>query len=155
MKYQVEKILDGYSVCFRQWQARHSHCCYLHGYALYFKLCFEARTLDEHQWVWDFAWLKNCAHKIEGRQASDWFAYMFDHTVLAAEDDPELASFQDWHRRGLIQLRVLPEVSCERIAGLILDKVGNLVARASDSRVRLRRVAVYEHEKNCALAEDA
>ena len=34
----VEKYLDGFSTCFRQWNATHSHCRFLHGYAISFRL---------------------------------------------------------------------------------------------------------------------
>ena len=40
------KLFDGYSTAFRQWRATHSHCKYIHGYALKFKVWFEG-DLDE------------------------------------------------------------------------------------------------------------
>jgi len=153
MKYKVEKILDGYSVCFRQWQAEHSHCKYLHGYALYFKLYFETEKLDDYNWVWDFAWLKCPENKINGRPVIEWFAYMFDHTVIVAEDDPELEKFEKMAEDDIIQLRLMPTLSCERIAEYILNKIGPLVSGMSKNNVVLRRVDVLEHSKNCASAE--
>ena len=40
MIYKSTKIIDGFSTCFRQWKATHSHCQYLHGYSISFKLIF-------------------------------------------------------------------------------------------------------------------
>ena len=45
-EYVSIKIFDGYSTAFRQWRATHSHCQYIHGYALKFKVWFEGE-LDE------------------------------------------------------------------------------------------------------------
>lgn len=153
MRYRVEKILDGFSVCFRQWEAEHSHCQFLHGYAIYFKLHFQAYTLDSYNWVWDFAWLKHPENQIDGRQVKAWFAYMFDHTVLIAENDPKLALIKQLSENGVIQLRIMPEVSCERIAQYVLEKVGALIAEQTQLRVKLSRVDVFEHPNNCASAE--
>jgi 6-pyruvoyltetrahydropterin/6-carboxytetrahydropterin synthase len=150
MKYCVEKFLDGYTVCFRQWQAKHSHCHYLHGYALSFKLYFQSEMLDAHNWVWDFGWLKHSAYKIDHKQPAEWFKYMFDHTVLVAPDDPALAQFEKMAEQDIIQLRIIDDLSCEKIAELILNKVGDLVKRASNQRTVLTRVDVYENNKNCA-----
>jgi len=166
IKYKVEKILDGYSICFRQWQAAHSHCKYLHGYAIQFKLHFEANTLDKHNWVWDFGWLKNPNLKIDNMSVSEWFDYMFDHTVLVAHDDPELLKFQNLAQENIIQLRVVPQLSCEKIAQLVLEKItillddvnktnnktNNYSGQNSNQQIRLTRVDVFEHAKNCASA---
>lgn len=150
MAYQVEKLLQGYSICFRQWEAKHSHCQFLHGYAVSFKLTFESEVLDRCHWVWDFGWLKNSDYRIDGVLAKSWFSYMFDHTVLVAETDPNLEDFKVLNEKGIIQLRVLPSQSCEGMAKYVFDKVSPLIQEASDHRVKLVKVSVYEHERNSA-----
>ena len=40
------KVFDGFSCCFRQWKATTTHCQYLHGYGVSFKVWFEG-DLDE------------------------------------------------------------------------------------------------------------
>ena len=40
-KFTSTKLFDGYSTCFRQWKATDTHCSYLHGYALSFRVWFE------------------------------------------------------------------------------------------------------------------
>jgi 6-pyruvoyltetrahydropterin/6-carboxytetrahydropterin synthase len=153
MKYRVEKVLDGFSICFRQWQATHSHCHFLHGYAVSFKLYFETSDLDMYNWVWDFGWLKNKDYQIDGKQVKEWFNYMFDHTVLVAEDDPEFNTFKTLEEKGMIQLRVVPQQSCEKTAEFVLLKLGKLILKHSNNRVSLKRVDVFEHDKNCASCE--
>ena len=51
----------GLSCSFRQWRATHSHCSLIHGYSLGFRFVFEADTLDDKNWVYDFGntkWIK-------------------------------------------------------------------------------------------------
>ena len=49
-EYKSTKLFDGYSTA-RQWRTEHSHCKFLHGYAMKFKVTFTGR-LDELNWVW-------------------------------------------------------------------------------------------------------
>ena len=85
------KVFDGFSTVFRQWKATTTHCQYLHGYGVSFKLWFEG-DLDERNWVWDFGGMKRAKGKIDGKTPKAWFDYMFDHTMIVAEDDPFLNS---------------------------------------------------------------
>ena len=153
MTYKVEKRLDGYSICFRQWQATHSHCQFLHGYSISFKLHFEADELDQHNWVWDFGWLNNDAYQIDGMSAKQWFTYMFDHTTIVSEDDPNLNDFKLLAEKGIVQLRVIPKQSCERMAEFVFEKISKLVSEFSKHKAKLKRVDVFEHDRNCAAYE--
>ena len=56
--YYSTKRFSGYSTCFRQWRASHSHCQYLHGYAMEFVVTFDG-PLDERNWVMDFGAFKS------------------------------------------------------------------------------------------------
>ena len=47
------KVFDGFSCVFRQWKADGTHCRFLHGYGISFKVWFKGE-LDERNWVWDF-----------------------------------------------------------------------------------------------------
>ena len=93
MKFQSTKIFDGFSTVFRQWKANETHCQFLHGYAISFKITFEG-NLDEKNWVWDFGGMKRAKNKIDGFTPKAWMDYMFDHTTLIAEDDPFLEGFK-------------------------------------------------------------
>lgn len=150
MTYRVEKILDGFTVCFRQWNATHSHCHFLHGYDISFRLHFESDNLDACGWVWDFGWLKHPDLRIEDMPVKTWFSYMFDHTVLVAADDPDMETFNLLSQKNMIQLRVMPLQSCEGIAKFVFDKVQPLILAHSQNQARLTRVDVFEHQKNAA-----
>ena len=43
------KVFDGFSCVFRQWKADGTHCRFLHGYGVSFKVWFEGE-LDERNW---------------------------------------------------------------------------------------------------------
>lgn len=147
------KVFDGFSTCFRQWKAETTHCKYLHGYGVSFKLWFEG-DLDHRNWVWDFGGMKRAKTKIDGMSPKEWFDYMFDHTVIIAEDDPQLASyFNKLNRNGTIQLRVIPAVGAEKFAEFLYEKVNPFVQEETDGRVKIAKVEFREHGKNTAIYE--
>lgn len=132
---------EGLSCCFRQWRAAHSHCRLLHGYALAFRLTFATDALDALNWCFDFGGLK---------PVRAWLHEMFDHTLLVAQDDPELPEFRRLAERGLVDLRVMPAVGCEATARQVFDHVAEFVALQTDGRVWLDEVEVREHSGNAA-----
>jgi 6-pyruvoyltetrahydropterin/6-carboxytetrahydropterin synthase len=79
-----------------------------------------------------------------------WLHDMFDHTLVAAADDPELASLQALHGAGLAQLRVLPSVGCEAFARHAHGWASRFVDGETGGRVRVEQVEVSEHEGNSA-----
>ena len=148
-KYQSTKLFDGYSTCFRQWKAEGTHCQYLHGYSISFRVWFEGE-LDNRNWVWDFGGMKRANNTIEGMSPKDYFTWLLDHTTVIAEDDPYLEQFKQMDRDRVIQLRVLPATGCERFAELLYNKINDFLEVETDGRVRATKVQVYEHEKNSA-----
>ena len=40
-KFQSSKVFDGFSTVFCQWKAEDTHCRFLHGYGVSFKVNFE------------------------------------------------------------------------------------------------------------------
>lgn len=149
MKFQSTKLFDGYSACFRQWKAAGTHCRFLHGYAVSFRVWFEGE-LDERNWVWDFGGMKRAKGNIEGMSPKAFFEYLLDHTTIVAEDDPYLPLFKQMDAEGIIQLRILPSVGCERFAEFLYEKINTFLSEETDSRVRATKVEVYEHERNSA-----
>ena len=132
---------SGFSCAFRQWRAE-SHCRLIHGYALKFEFVFESDELDVRNWVVDFGSLKS----LKG-----WLEDMFDHTTLVAEDDPHLEWFKEAHAKGLIDLRILPSVGCEKTAEYVFEYAEMwLTDNGYTPRVSLRSVQVWEHEGNSA-----
>jgi 6-pyruvoyltetrahydropterin/6-carboxytetrahydropterin synthase len=149
MKFQSTKLFDGYSACFRQWKAEGTHCRFLHGYAVSFRVWFEGE-LDERNWVWDFGGMKRAKGNIEGLTPKAFFDYLLDHTTIVAEDDPYLPLFKQMDNEGIIQLRILPSVGCERFAEYLYGKINTFLSEETNSRVRATKVEVYEHERNSA-----
>ena len=143
--YRSTKLFSGYSCCFRQWKAEHSHCRFLHGYALSFRVTF-AGELDERNWVCDFG----CFSK---NGIKERLSYLFDHTTIIAHDDPQLVMFQELEQKGLIQLRVVDAVGAERFAQLVCTEVNQLLLgdKAHAGRVQAVQVECMENEKNSAL----
>ena len=150
--FTSSKLYDGYSTCFRQWGADGTHCKFLHGYAVSFRVWFEG-DLDHRNWVMDFGAAKRAKHTIEGMNPKDYFAYLLDHTTIIAEDDPHLTLFKQMHAEGIIQLRILPMVGCERFAEHLYNVINNWTQAETDGRVRVSKVEVYEHERNSASFE--
>lgn len=152
VKYTVTKRFDGYSACFRQWRAEGTHCKYLHGYGIYFDVVFEGE-LDERNWVWDFGGMKRAKARIDDMIPTDWFKWLLDHTTLVAEDDPHIKEFQRLHELGIIQLRVVPAVGCERFAQLLLSAINDFLLEETKGRVVASKVTVYEHDRNSASCQ--
>ena len=116
--YQSTKLFDGFSCCFRQWKAETTHCRFLHGYGISFRVTFEG-DLDDRNWVWDFGGMKRAKTLIDDMQPKAWMDYMFDHTVIVAKDDPKLETFQAMEVMGIIQLRVVEATGAEKFAEFI------------------------------------
>ena len=140
-KHRSYKRFIGYSTAFRQWKAD-SHCSYIHGYALCFKVWFEGE-LDDKGWVIDFGCFKRTGVK-------EWLKKWFDHTTIVAQDDPELDMFTEMDRRGMIDLKILPDVGCEKFAEHVALYLQDIVTKETDGRVSVCKVQCWEHNDNMA-----
>ena len=114
MKYYSTKTFGndrGLSCAFRQWRAT-SHCNQVHGYSLGFRFIFEADTLDDRNWVYDFGntkWIKV------------YLEEAFDHTTAVAADDPHLNLFRAMDDAGVLTLRIFSAVGCEKFAEIVIQ----------------------------------
>jgi 6-pyruvoyltetrahydropterin/6-carboxytetrahydropterin synthase len=151
-KFQSSKLFDGYSTVFRQWKADTTHCKFLHGYAVSFRVWFEGE-LDERNWVWDFGGMKRAKSTIQGKSPKDFFTWLLDHTMIIAEDDPFLESFKRMDEAGVVQLRILPATGCEKFAEYLYEVINEFLAVETDGRVKAAKVEVYENERNAASYE--
>lgn len=140
----------GLSCCFRQWRSTHSHCSLLHGYSIGVRVIFECDTLDERNWVMDFGGLKDF---------KKWLEYMFDHTLVVAEDDPHLEALMELDAKGIADVRVVKAVGCERFAELAFDKMNEILQESLEAEtllnptVQVKSVEVFEHDANSAICE--
>ena len=151
-KFTSTKLFDGYSTCFRQWRAINTHCRFLHGYAISFRVWFEGE-LDHRNWVWDFGGMKRSRTQIDGKSPKDYFAWLLDHTVIIANADPELDSFRMMDAQGIIQLRVIDATGCEKFAEFLYKQINDFLLKETNGRVKAAKVEVYEHERNSASYE--
>jgi len=151
-KFQSTKLFDGFSTVFRQWKAEGTHCKFLHGYGVSFRVWFEGE-LDERNWVWDFGGMKRAKSNIDGKNPKAWMDYMFDHTTIVATDDPGIGGFRTMDELGIIQLREIEAVGAEQFAKYIFEKLNTFVQEETDSRVSVVRVEFMEHAKNTAIYE--
>ena len=156
--YRVTKTYGhemGLSTSFRQWRAE-SHCRFIHGYALSFKLTFEAPLLDKNNWVIDFGGLK---------EVKAWLISTFDHRMLVAADDPQLGrllslgnTLSDGYGCNkmdcppLSQPIVVDNVGCESFANMTAKFVLDWMdTKEFENDVRLVEVEAREHSGNSAI----
>jgi len=133
----------GLSCCFRQWRASHSHCRFLHGYAVSVRLEFEANSLDDRNWVVDFGGLKDLKQTLQDT---------FDHKTVVAHDDPRMDWFHRGHELGLLHMVILDDVGCERFAEHVYQLAANWLERHNYTpRCRVSLVEVREHGANSAI----
>ena len=152
------KVFDGFSCCFRQWKANTTHCQYLHGYGVSFKVWFEG-DLDHRNWVWDFGGMKRAKTLIDNMKPKAWMDYMFDNTVIEAKDDPMLMKLQFLNSEqergkqyeGCLQLRIVPATGAEKFAEFIYHKLNKFVKEETNNRVKVKQVEFKEHGKNSAI----
>ena len=141
----------------------------MHGYSIGIKLVFESETLDDRNWVMDFGGLK--AFK-------EWSEWQFDHTTIVALDDPHLSKFKELAKLGkqaeggVLDLRIVEAVGCEKFAELAYNTMNEILTffKLGDSwthpngqvfearypvgsGVKLRSVEVFEHSGNSASFE--
>jgi 6-pyruvoyltetrahydropterin/6-carboxytetrahydropterin synthase len=151
-KFQSTKLFDGFSCVFRQWKAEGTHCRFLHGYGISFRVWFEGE-LDHRNWVWDFGGMKRAKGTIDGKNPKEWMDYMFDHTTVVAEDDPGLGGFKTMDQLGIIQLRIIPATGAEQFAKYIYTKINPFIVEETNGRVKVKRIEFMEHAKNTAIYE--
>jgi 6-pyruvoyltetrahydropterin/6-carboxytetrahydropterin synthase len=135
------KKFTGFPCTHRQWRAE-SHCRFVHGYSreFYFEFACNERTVEG--WVVDFGGLKEVKEMLE---------YNFDHTFLASQDDPELSTWKELDKKGIIQLRILPNPSMEGTAEWLYQTVNKMVKEKTKNRAWVTLVEVRENEKNSAI----
>ena len=148
--YKSTKIFENFSVSLRQHKAAHSHCQLLHGYALKFKVWFEADSLDEMNWVVDFGGFKDAP---QGNGLKQWMNNMFDHTLLIEQDDPYLDIFQQLEQMKICKLVILEKAGCESLAKMVYDKFNERLSKTDAGRARVVKVEVFENDKNSAIYE--
>lgn len=95
--------------------------------------------------------MKRATATINGLNPKAYFDYLLDHTTIVSEDDPYMDTFKQMDRDGIIQLRILPAVGCERFAEYLHTVINDFLQEETQGRVRATKVEVFEHERNSAI----
>jgi len=141
MSYQSTKLIELGSCAFRQWRAT-SHCSKIHGYQLMAKFYFGGSTLDDKNWIVDFANLKQLKATLQQQ---------FDHTLCVAKEDPLIEIFQHLHNMGGCDIRIMDGVGIEKTAEFCFKAAQTFIKEAYGHRCWVERVEVFEHEANSAI----
>ena len=141
MSYQSTKFIELGSCAFRQWRAT-SHCSKIHGYQLMAKFYFGGSTLDDKNWIVDFANLKQLKATLQQQ---------FDHTLCVAVDDPLIGLIQQLHDAGGCDMRIMDGVGIEKTAEFCFKAAQTFIKEAYGDRCWVEKVEVFEHEANSAI----
>jgi len=139
---------DAFPCAYRQWRAD-SHCNLIHGYSFSMKFYFGTNDLDVRNWAADYGGLKELKNVLESQ---------FDHTLLVAEDDPELETYKLLESKNMAKLTILPKLGCEGLADQLYRYVNGVYipdmwGQAEADRLWCYRVEVRETQSNMAFRE--
>ena len=135
----------GLSAVFRQPNADHSHCHFLHGYSLAFKFTFGCDALDNKNWAVDFGGLK---------PLKKWLEDSFDHKTVVDINDPHMEDFKQLEQKGLCQLTIFDGVGAEKFAEHAFKFADKLIREKTDNRCYVVRAECMEHGANSAIYEE-
>jgi 6-pyruvoyltetrahydropterin/6-carboxytetrahydropterin synthase len=114
----------------------------LHGYALSFRFEFQARELDNKNWVVDFGGLK---------ELKQWLKDSFDHKTVVDINDPQKEVLEGLAEQGLADIVYFDGVGCEKFAEHALAKADEIAQRITDGRCYCVSCEVSEHGANSAI----
>ena len=92
------------------------------------------------------------------KEFKSWLEYMFDHTLLIAEDDPNIEVFKSLSKE-ICDIRIVGAVGCERFSEMVYNKLKEILCQQAfngfllNETVRVKTVEVFEHGANSAIYE--
>ena len=148
-KYNSTKeYVDKFPCAYRQYKAD-SHCNVIHGYSFTMRFFFGTDHLDVRNWVADYGGMGELKKFLDD---------MFDHTLLVAEDEPELEFYKEMEKRKLAKLTVLPKLGCEGLSDMLYKYVNGVFipdmwGPGEAERLWCFRVEVRETQTNMAYRQ--
>lgn len=144
----TKEYVDAFPCAYRQWRAD-SHCNVIHGYAFSMKFYFGGSEPDVRGWMADYGGLKELKSVLQDQ---------FDHTLLVAEDDPELETYKLLQEKKLAKLTILPRLGCEGLADMLYKYVNGVFipdywGPHEAKRLWCYKVCVRETQSNMAFRE--
>ena len=132
----------GLSCAFRQPNATHSHCRFIHGYSLQFKFTFGCDELDDKNWAVDFGGLK---------PLKAWLQDSFDHKLALDKNDPHIEKFRELEKLDLVDIKIFDGVGAEKFAEHAFNFADKLVREQTNNRCYVVEVECAEHGANSAI----
>ncbi len=144
----TKEYTDAFPVAYRQWRAD-SHCNLIHGYSFSMRFYFGTDDLDVRNWAADYGGLKELKSTLKD---------FFDHTLLVAEDDPELETYKLLEQKNMARLTILPRLGCEGLADMLYRYINgvyipDLWGKAEAERLWCFKVEIRETQSNMAYRE--
>lgn len=144
----TKEWVDAFPCAYRQFRTD-SHCRQIHGYSFTIKVFFGTNSLDARNFAADYGGVKDLKSFLEG---------LFDHTLLVAQDDPDMDLFQEIARRKVAKLTVLPNLGCESLADMLYKYINGVYipdswGQGESERLWCYRVEVRETQSNMAFRE--
>ena len=145
------KVIELGSCAFRQPNAalnrpgageNSKRCSFVHGYKLQAKFWFECQCLDDKNWVVDFGGLGDLKRELQNQ---------FDHTLTIDKSDSLLPLFEELHKQGGCDLRVMDGVGIEKVSEWCFKTADQHVRHTTKGRCWVSKVEVWEHDKNSAI----
>jgi len=68
--------------------------------------------------------------------------------LVLSKADPEALFFDEMERKGLAKITWVDDVSCEGLGKMLVEALNESLKEATDGRVQVIRVRVYEEEKD-------
>lgn len=144
----TKEYVDAFPCAYRQFRAD-SHCNLIHGYSFSMKFYFGGNDPDVRGWMADYGGLKELKGILQSQ---------FDHTLLVAQDDPELETYKLLEQKKMAKLTILPKLGCEGLADQLYKFVNGVYipdywGPGEAERLWCFRVEVRETQANMAFRE--
>ena len=144
----TKEYVDAFPCAYRQWRAD-SDCNTIHGYSFSMKFYFGTNDLDARNWAADYGGLKELKKFLEDQ---------FDHTLIVAQDDPEMETYKLLQEKKMAKVIVLPALGCESLADQLYKYVNGVYipemwGEGEAKRLWCYRVEVRETQANMAFRE--
>ena len=144
----TKEYIDAFPCAYRQWRSD-SHCNLIHGYSFSMKFYFGTNDLDARNWAADYGGLKELKKILESQ---------FDHSLIVAQDDPEMETFKLLESKNMAKIVVLPALGCESLADMLYKYVNGVYipemwGEGESKRLWCYKVEVRETQANMAFRE--
>ena len=144
----TKEYVDAFPCAYRQWRSD-SHCNLIHGYSFSMKFYFGTNDLDARNWSADYGGLKELKKILESQ---------FDHSLIVAQDDPDMETFKLLEAKNMAKIVVLPALGCEALADMLYKYVNGayipeMWGPGEAARLWCYKVEVRETQANMAYRE--